>query len=121
MFSIKRCVRIAFQAVFVIVCIAGNVELTCAQSDVPPKQVTDVQQLKERIKLLEDTVQELKRQMATVEENQKPAATTTSQISTASKLGRYSDRHSCRCFERRHPIRRQPPCPRRRSRMEKIL
>ena len=84
MFSIKRCVRIAFQAVFVIVCIAGNLELTCAQSDVPPKQVTDVQQLKERIKLLEDTVQELKRQMATVEENQKPAATTTSQISTAS-------------------------------------
>ena len=84
MFSIKRCVRIAFQAVFVIVCIAGNLELTCAQSDVPPKQVTDVQQLKERIKLLEDTVQELKRQMATVEENQKPAATTTSQISIAS-------------------------------------
>src|SRR5687767_14921583 len=84
MFSIKRCVRVAFQAVLVIACIAGIVELTNAQSDVPPKPVTDVQQLKERIKLLEDTVEELKRQMATVEENQKPAAAAPSQISNVS-------------------------------------
>ena len=74
---ISRGVSLTFIALVAFVLFTGSASSTHAQSDVPPKEASDVQQLKDRIRLLEETVLELKQKMAAVEGSQKQAAVAT--------------------------------------------
>ena len=78
--SIIEVARLSSKAFLTLLFILGAISLSPAQSEEPKTDSPDIQQLKERIKLLEETVQELKRQVATVEQSQKPVATTEPRI-----------------------------------------